>query len=148
MALLDDNSHTNISDAVVLGVAAACAGAGVADKDGELFTVEVDAQLLEDLVHVGRGDQRAAAARHGPACTDAEAEEKLSKLCAMLNLVRVGVLIAHPAREYVFSVNELIYASQLAAQARAERAIVAAIEGLGARLELSLIHISEPTRPY
>lgn len=50
---------------------------------------------------------------------DADAEEKLSKLCAMLNLVRVGVLIAHPAREYVFSVNELIYASQLAAQARA-----------------------------
>ena len=49
---------------------------------------------------------------------DAEAEEKLAKLCAMLNLVRVGVIIAHPAREYPFSVNELIYASKLASQAR------------------------------
>ena len=48
---------------------------------------------------------------------DAEADEKLAKLAMMLGLTRVGVVIAHPAREYVFGVNELIYASRLHAQA-------------------------------
>eukprot|EP00325_Prymnesiales_sp_UTEX-LB-985_P030520 CAMPEP_0174721042 /NCGR_PEP_ID=MMETSP1094-20130205/35187_1 /TAXON_ID=156173 /ORGANISM="Chrysochromulina brevifilum, Strain UTEX LB 985" /LENGTH=437 /DNA_ID=CAMNT_0015921653 /DNA_START=66 /DNA_END=1379 /DNA_ORIENTATION=+ len=48
---------------------------------------------------------------------DAEAEARLAKLCQMLNLVRVGVIIGHPAREYVFTVNEIILASKLHAQA-------------------------------
>jgi len=48
---------------------------------------------------------------------DAAAEERLAKLCKMLNLVRVGVIIGHPAREYVFTVNEIILASKLHAKA-------------------------------
>jgi len=48
---------------------------------------------------------------------DPQAEEKLSKLCTLLQLTRVGVVIAHPAREYVFSVNELLLAAKMHAQA-------------------------------
>jgi len=48
---------------------------------------------------------------------DAEADARLAALCNMLSLKRVGVIIGHPAREYVFSVNELILASKLHAQA-------------------------------
>lgn len=48
---------------------------------------------------------------------DVEAEERICKLASMLGLVRVGVVIAHPAREYVLGVNELIYVSQLHAKA-------------------------------
>merc|ERR1719240_1810772 len=43
---------------------------------------------------------------------DPEGEERLSKLAAMLQLTRVGIIIAHPAREYVFSVNELLLAAK------------------------------------
>ena len=35
----------------------------------------------------------------------------------MLGLVRVGVMIGHPAREYVFTVNEIMLASRLQAEA-------------------------------
>jgi nuclear protein localization family protein 4 len=48
---------------------------------------------------------------------DPEGEAKLAKLAAMLQLVRVGVVIAHPARQYVFGVNEILYAAKLHAQA-------------------------------
>jgi len=48
---------------------------------------------------------------------DEQGEAKLAKVAAMLNLVRVGVVIAHPAREYVFAVDELILASKLHAEA-------------------------------
>jgi len=48
---------------------------------------------------------------------DAEVEARLAKLAAMLGLVRVGLIVAHPAREYAFSVNELLLASRLHAQA-------------------------------
>jgi len=48
---------------------------------------------------------------------DPEGEERLTKLCAMLQITRVGVIIAHPARDYVFSVNELTLAAKLHAQA-------------------------------
>jgi len=44
---------------------------------------------------------------------DAEGDEKVAKVAAMLGLVRVGVIICHPAREYVFSVNEIILASKM-----------------------------------
>lgn len=43
---------------------------------------------------------------------DPEGEERLAKLAAMLQLTRVGVLIAHPAREYVFAVSELLLAAK------------------------------------
>jgi len=43
---------------------------------------------------------------------DPEGEEKLSKLAAMLQLTRVGVVIAHPAREYAFAVSELLLAAK------------------------------------
>jgi len=48
---------------------------------------------------------------------DPEGEAKLAQVCAMLGLVRVGVMLGHPAREYVFSVNELMLASKLHAEA-------------------------------
>ena len=51
---------------------------------------------------------------------DPEAEEKLAKLASMLGLVRVGCVIAHPAREYVLSVKELMYAARLHAKAVAD----------------------------
>ena len=35
----------------------------------------------------------------------------------MLGLTRVGLIIGHPARDYAFSVNELLLASRLHAQA-------------------------------
>jgi len=44
---------------------------------------------------------------------DPEGDEKIHKVAAMLGLVMVGVVIAHPAREYVFSVNEIILAAKL-----------------------------------
>jgi len=44
---------------------------------------------------------------------DVEGEEKLAKLSAALGLVRVGVIIFHPARQYTFSVNELLLAARL-----------------------------------
>ena len=48
---------------------------------------------------------------------DPEGDEKLAKVAGMLSLVRVGVMIGHPAREYVFSVNEIMLASRLHAAA-------------------------------
>ena len=48
---------------------------------------------------------------------DAEAEARLAKLVAMMGLTRVGLIIGHPARDYAFSVNELLLASKLHAQA-------------------------------
>jgi len=48
---------------------------------------------------------------------DAESEEKLAALSQMLGLHRVGVMIAHPARQYAFSVNEIILASKMHAEA-------------------------------
>uniref|UniRef100_A0A7S3BA92 MPN domain-containing protein n=1 Tax=Haptolina ericina TaxID=156174 RepID=A0A7S3BA92_9EUKA len=48
---------------------------------------------------------------------DPEEDEKLHKVAQMLGLVRVGVVIAHPAREYVFSVKEIILAAKLHAAA-------------------------------
>jgi len=48
---------------------------------------------------------------------DAEGEAKLAKVSAMLGLVRVGVVIAHPARDYSFTVDEVILASKLHAAA-------------------------------
>ena len=48
---------------------------------------------------------------------DPEGEAKIAKLAAMLHLTRVGVIIAHPAREYAFSVNELLLAAQVHAKA-------------------------------
>jgi len=42
---------------------------------------------------------------------DPEAEEKIAKLSNGLHLTRVGMILAHPAREYVFSVNELLLAA-------------------------------------
>ena len=44
---------------------------------------------------------------------DAEGEAKADAVAAMLGLVRVGVVIAHPAREYAFTINELLLASKL-----------------------------------
>ena len=44
---------------------------------------------------------------------DAEGDAKLAQVAAMLGLVRVGVVIAHPAREYAFSVNEVLLAGKL-----------------------------------
>lgn len=48
---------------------------------------------------------------------DAEGEAKADAVAAMLGLVRVGVVIAHPAREYAFTINELLLASKLHAAA-------------------------------
>ena len=48
---------------------------------------------------------------------DDAANAKVERVAAMLGLARVGVVIAHPAREYVFSVDELILASQAQAAA-------------------------------
>jgi len=48
---------------------------------------------------------------------DAAADAKVERVASMLGLTRVGVAIAHPAREYVFSVDELILASQAQAAA-------------------------------
>jgi len=48
---------------------------------------------------------------------DPDVEARCEKLAAMLGLVRVGIIIAHPAREHVFSVNEIIFASQQHARA-------------------------------
>ena len=48
---------------------------------------------------------------------DAELEARVEKLAAMMGLTRVGVIIAHPAREYAFSVNELLLASRQHARA-------------------------------
>lgn len=58
---------------------------------------------------------------------DPEGEEKMMKMCALLGLTMVGVIIAHPAREYAFSINELLLAAKLHAAA------VAADEKKGAR---------------
>jgi len=44
---------------------------------------------------------------------DPEEDEKVRKVAQMLGLVMVGVVIAHPAREYVFSVNEILLAAKL-----------------------------------
>ncbi|KAL1522409.1 hypothetical protein AB1Y20_017399 [Prymnesium parvum] len=48
---------------------------------------------------------------------DPEGEEKLAKVAQMLGLVRVGLIICHPAREYAFSVDEVIFASKMHAAA-------------------------------
>ena len=48
---------------------------------------------------------------------DPEAEAKLAQVSAMLGLVRVGVIIGHPAREYAFSINEILLAAKLHAEA-------------------------------
>jgi len=48
---------------------------------------------------------------------DEDAEVRLGKLAAMLGLTRVGLIIGHPARDYAFSVNELLLASRMHAQA-------------------------------
>jgi len=48
---------------------------------------------------------------------DAEGEAKADAVAAMLGLTRVGVVIAHPAREYAFTINELLLASKLHAAA-------------------------------
>lgn len=48
---------------------------------------------------------------------DPELEARVDKLAAMMGLTRVGVIIAHPAREYAFSVNELLLASRQHARA-------------------------------
>jgi hypothetical protein len=48
---------------------------------------------------------------------DPDGDAKLAKVSAMLGLVCVGVIIGHPAREYVFTVNELMVASRLHAAA-------------------------------
>ena len=48
---------------------------------------------------------------------DAEGDERISKVAAMLGLSRVGVIIAHPARTYAFSVNEVLLAGKMHSQA-------------------------------
>ena len=48
---------------------------------------------------------------------DPDGEAKVAQVTAMLGLVRVGVILGHPAREYVFSVNEILLASKLHSQA-------------------------------
>ncbi len=53
---------------------------------------------------------------------DPEGDAKLAQVAAMLGLVRVGVMLGHPAREYAFSINEIVLASQLHAAALAEDA--------------------------
>ena len=50
---------------------------------------------------------------------DAEGDAKLAQVAAMLGLVQVGVIIGHPAREYAFTINEIMLASQLHAAALA-----------------------------
>ena len=50
---------------------------------------------------------------------DAEGDAKLAQVAAMLGLVQVGVIIGHPAREYAFTINEIMLASQLQAAALA-----------------------------
>jgi len=48
---------------------------------------------------------------------DPEMDAKLAGLSQMLGLQRVGVMIAHPARQYAFSVNEIILAAKLHGEA-------------------------------
>ena len=50
---------------------------------------------------------------------DVEGDAKLAQVAAMLGLVQVGVIIGHPAREYAFTINEIMLASQLHAAALA-----------------------------
>ena len=44
---------------------------------------------------------------------DEQGEARIAALAAMLGLSRVGVMIAHPAREYAFSVDEIRLAAKL-----------------------------------
>jgi nuclear protein localization family protein 4 len=48
---------------------------------------------------------------------DTAEEERLEKLAGMLGLVRVGVILAHAAREFAFSVNEILLAARMHAEA-------------------------------
>jgi hypothetical protein len=48
---------------------------------------------------------------------DTAEEERLELLAGMLGLVRVGVILAHAAREYAFSVNEILLAAKIHAEA-------------------------------
>jgi len=48
---------------------------------------------------------------------DEETESRLHALALMLGLTRVGVMIAHPARQYAFSVNEVLLAAKMHGEA-------------------------------